>query len=95
MHVALVEPGVVETPMAEQVTQDEEFLEVWPQGLNMPRSWVVWAIFAAARLRLIELAVPPGAGALEKLAALAPGVSDALVHWAKTAAHWLARRQRA
>lgn len=90
VHVALVEPGVVETPMVERVTQDREFLEFWPQGLNMPPSWVVWAIFAAARFRLTELSVPPGAGTLEKLAALAPGASDSLLHWAKTAAHWLA-----
>jgi NAD(P)-dependent dehydrogenase (short-subunit alcohol dehydrogenase family) len=62
-------------------------------GLNMPPSWVVWAIFAAARFRLTELSVPPGAGTFEKLAALAPGVSDALVHWTKNAAQWLARRQ--
>jgi len=90
VHVALVEPGVVETPMVQDVTQDQEFLEFWPQSLNMPPSWVVWAIFAAARFRLAELSVPPGAGAVEKLASLAPGVSDALVHWVKTASHWLA-----
>jgi len=93
VHVALVEPGVVETPMVENVTQDEEFLDFWPTALNMPPSWVVWAIFAAARFRLTELSVPPGAGTFEKLAALAPGVSDALVHWTKNAASWLARRQ--
>ena len=90
VHVALVEPGVVETPMVQDVTQDQEFLEFWPQSLNMPPSWVVWAIFAAARFRLGELSVPPGAGAVEKLASLAPGVSDALVHWVKAASHWLA-----
>jgi hypothetical protein len=93
VHVALVEPGIVETPMVERVTQDREFLELWPQSLNMPPSWVVWAIFAAARFRLVEISVPPGAGTIEKLAALAPGVSDALVHWAKTASRWLARRR--
>jgi NAD(P)-dependent dehydrogenase (short-subunit alcohol dehydrogenase family) len=90
VHVALVEPGVVETPMVQDVTHDQEFLEFWPQSLNMPPSWVVWAIFAAARFRLAEISVPPGAGAIEKLASLAPGVSDALVHWVKTASHWLA-----
>ena len=94
VHVALVEPGVVETPMVQDVTQDREFLEFWPQGLNMPPSWVVWAIFAAARFRLTELSVPPGAATLEKLAALAPGASDALLHWAKMASHWLAGGRR-
>jgi NAD(P)-dependent dehydrogenase (short-subunit alcohol dehydrogenase family) len=95
VHVALVEPGVVETPMVQHVTHDHEFLEFWPQGLNMPPSWVVWAIFAAARFRLTELSVPPGAATLEKLAALAPGPSDALLHWAKSASHWLAGGRRA
>jgi NAD(P)-dependent dehydrogenase (short-subunit alcohol dehydrogenase family) len=90
VHVALVEPGVVETPMVQDVTQDQDFLEFWPQSLNMPPSWVVWAIFAAARFRLAELSVPPGAGTVEKLASLAPGISDALVHWLKTTSHWLA-----
>jgi NAD(P)-dependent dehydrogenase (short-subunit alcohol dehydrogenase family) len=95
VHVALVEPGVVETPMVHDVTQDQEFLDFWPQSLNMPPSWVVWAIFAAARFRLAELSVPPGAGAVEKLASLAPGVSDALVHMVKTASHWLAPARQA
>ena len=89
IHVALVEPGVVETPMVHEVTQDQEFLDFWPQTLNMPPSWVVWAIFAAARFRLAEISVPPGAGTIEKVASLAPGVSDALVHWVKVASHWL------
>jgi NAD(P)-dependent dehydrogenase (short-subunit alcohol dehydrogenase family) len=90
VHVALVEPGVVETPMVQDVTHDEEFLEFWPQSLNMPPSWVVWAIFAAARFRLVELSVPPGADMVEKLASLAPGISDTLVHWVKTTSRWLA-----
>jgi NAD(P)-dependent dehydrogenase (short-subunit alcohol dehydrogenase family) len=90
VHVALVEPGVVETPMVHDVTHDQEFLEFWPQSLNMPPSWVVWAIFAAARFRLAELSVPPGVGTVEKLASLAPAASDALVHWVKAASHWLA-----
>ncbi len=94
VHIALVEPGMVETPMVQDVAQDEEFLQLWPQSLNMPPSWVVWAIFAAARFRLIELSVPPGAATVEKLAALAPGVADALVHWAKTASRWLAGSRR-
>jgi NAD(P)-dependent dehydrogenase (short-subunit alcohol dehydrogenase family) len=94
VHVALVEPGVVETPMVQDVTHDREFLELWPQSLNMPPSWVVWAIFAAARFRLTELSVPPGAATLEKLAALAPGSADVLLHWAKSASHWLAGARR-
>jgi NAD(P)-dependent dehydrogenase (short-subunit alcohol dehydrogenase family) len=83
IHVGLVMPGVVETPMAERVEHDPEFLDFWPASLNMPPSWVVWAIFAAVRFRLIEIAVPPGAATFEKLIALAPGVADTIVHWAR------------
>jgi len=92
IHVGLVLPGIVETPMVEGVTHDQEFLDLWPSALNMPPSWVVWAIFASVRFRLVEVSVPPGAGTIEKLAALSPGVADNVVHWARNAAHWLATR---
>src|SRR5262249_6692843 len=88
--VALVLPGIVETPMVDQATHDEDFLAFWPNELNMPPSWVVWAIFAAARFRLLEVSVPPGAATLEKLAALAPGVADRLVYWARGTAGCMA-----
>ncbi len=90
VHVALVLPGVVETPMAEAIDQDPEFRDLWPAALNMPASWVVWAIFAAVRFRLVEVSVPPGAATLEKLAALAPGVADTLVRWARSTSRWFA-----
>jgi uncharacterized protein len=92
IHVALVLPGIVETPMVEQATHDDDFLAFWPNELNMPPSWVVWAIFAAARFRLVEVSVPPGTATLEKLAALAPGVADTLVQWARGTAAWLSRQ---
>ena len=94
IHVALVLPGVVETPMVDAVAADPEFLDLWPSSLNMPPSWVVWAIFAAVRFDLVEVSVPPGAATLEKFAALAPGVADSLVHWAKRFAHWLSTDAR-
>jgi NAD(P)-dependent dehydrogenase (short-subunit alcohol dehydrogenase family) len=90
VHVGLVLPGVVETPMVDQVSHDPEFLDLWPSSLNMPPSWVVWAVFASVRFGLLEVSVPPGAATLEKLAALAPGVADTLVDWARTASHWWA-----
>ncbi len=90
VHVSLVLPGVVETPMVDAVAGDPEFLDLWPSALNMPPSWVVWAVFAAVRFGLVEVSVPPGAATLEKLAALAPGVADSLVHWATRAMHWVA-----
>jgi hypothetical protein len=60
----------------------------------MPPSWVVWAVFAAARFRLVEVSVPPGAATLEKLAALAPGATDTLLHWARTMSQWVATTTR-
>ena len=89
VHVALVMPGVVETPMVTGAAAATEFADVWPNALNMPPAWVVWAIFAAARFRLVELAVPPGAATLEKLGALVPGLTDSVVHWGTTATHFL------
>jgi NAD(P)-dependent dehydrogenase (short-subunit alcohol dehydrogenase family) len=92
IHVGLVLPGVIETPMVDQVSHDSEFLELWPSSLNMPPSWVVWAVFAAVRFGLIEVSVPPGAGTLEKIAALAPGVADTIVDWARATSRWWATR---
>jgi hypothetical protein len=71
---------------------DAAFTDMWPRALNMPPSWVVWSIFAAARFRLVELSVPPGLGTVEKLAALAPGVMDSVVRWTKSASRWVSGR---
>jgi hypothetical protein len=90
VHVALVMPGVIETPMVEQASLDGEFAQMWPHALNMPAAWAVWAIFAAARFRLVEIAVPPGAATLEKLAALAPGLADTVLHWTTKGTHFVA-----
>jgi NAD(P)-dependent dehydrogenase (short-subunit alcohol dehydrogenase family) len=86
IHVSLVLPGVVDTPMASTVLQNPEASDLWPEALNMPPSWVVWSIFLAVRFRLAEIAVPPGGALLEKLAALAPGTTDTLLRWATDAA---------
>jgi NAD(P)-dependent dehydrogenase (short-subunit alcohol dehydrogenase family) len=77
--VSLVLPGVVETPMAASIDSDPSTAGFWPKKLNMPPAWVVWAIFAAVRLKLAEVAVPPGGALIEKLASLTPGATDALV----------------
>jgi Short-chain alcohol dehydrogenase of unknown specificity len=79
VRVSLVLPGVVDTPMAEKIDDDPAGSGIWPKAWNMPRSWVVWAIFAAVRLKLTEVSVPPGSALLEKVAALAPGTADTLV----------------
>ena len=87
-------PGVVDTPMVTAAELDPEFVELWPAALNMPPSWVVWAIFAAVRFHLVEISVPPGVGTFEKLGALAPGVADSIVHWIRQTSHWLAGAER-
>jgi NAD(P)-dependent dehydrogenase (short-subunit alcohol dehydrogenase family) len=86
IHVSLVLPGIVDTPMATAAQHDPATADVWPQALTMPPSWVVWSIFLAIRFRLTEIAVPPGTALIEKLAALAPGVTDALLRRATDAA---------
>lgn len=85
IHVSLVLPGVVETPMFEAAQGNPASAGMWPERLNMPASWVVTCIFIAIRFRLAEIAVPPGAALLEKLAALAPGVTDSLLRKATDA----------
>lgn len=95
IHVSLVLPGVVDTPMASQIQADPETSDLWPRALNMPPSWVVRSIFLAIRFRLAEIAVPPGTALLEKLAALAPGTTDALLRRVTDTARRLRRGGRA
>jgi len=85
IHVSLVLPGVVETPMVAAANENPESAGFWPEKLNMPASWVVTCVFLALRFRLAEIAVPPGAALLEKLAALAPGVTDSVLRKATDA----------
>ena len=93
IHVAVVLPGVVETPMVHAVEQDTA-LPAWPAALNMPADWVAAAIALAVRFRLHEVSVPPGAALLEEIAALAPGAADALIGWMQAAAKILAGGRR-
>jgi len=90
IHVALVLPGFVDTAMVEGALHDGEISDVLPPWLTMPPAWVVWTVMAAIRFRLLEVSVPPGAATLEKVAALAPGVSDLVVQWTTQVGHWLA-----
>jgi len=94
IHVSLVLPGVVDTPMAAHVQSAPDTADVWPESLTMPASWVVWSIFLAIRFKLTEIAVPPGSALVEKLAALAPGATDALLRRASDAVRLLMRQQR-
>ncbi len=78
--VSLVMPGLVDTPMATGATETSgRSFESVRHGMTMPPRWVTWAVFAAIALRLPEVDVPPGAGTAEKVAALFPGVTDALL----------------
>jgi NAD(P)-dependent dehydrogenase (short-subunit alcohol dehydrogenase family) len=80
INVSLVMPGLVDTPMVTEALQTpgQGFKDV-PPGMTMPPRWVTWAVFAAIALRLPEVDVPPGAGTAEKVAALFPGATDALL----------------
>jgi NAD(P)-dependent dehydrogenase (short-subunit alcohol dehydrogenase family) len=91
--VSLVLPGVIDTPMAEAAALDPTTEGFWPKALNMPAAWVVWAVFAAVRLKLAEVAVPPGGALLEKLGALAPGATDMVVRGAMGLARRSTRRR--
>jgi NAD(P)-dependent dehydrogenase (short-subunit alcohol dehydrogenase family) len=95
VNVSLVMPGVIDTPMAEVALQDPTSAGLWRKSLNMPPSWVVWSIFAAIKFRLAEVAVPPGGAALEKLASLTPGTTDAFLRWASDAVRRASRGGKA
>src|SRR5262249_53436424 len=69
IHVGVVMPGVVDTPMVRDAERAAA-LPDWPSVLNMPPDWVVAAILLAVRFRLHEISVPPGAATLEIIAAL-------------------------
>ena len=90
IHIGLVMPGVVDTPMVDNA-KESELGAMWPSMFNMPVEWVATAVVLAARFRLLEVSVPPGAATLEVLGALAPSISDALIRWSTAAGRVLAR----
>jgi len=93
VHVALVMPGVVDTPMLRSDGQPERpsrFPEMIPA---MPVRWVTWAVIAALTLSLTEVDVPPGAAVAEKLAALFPGITDAVLAIGNRLREWAASRR--
>jgi NAD(P)-dependent dehydrogenase (short-subunit alcohol dehydrogenase family) len=89
IHVGVVLPGVVETPMVTDIDQSAALPE-WPAALNMPPEWVAAAVALAVRFRLHEVSVPPGAALLEEIGALAPGATDVLIGWMQAAGKLLA-----
>jgi NAD(P)-dependent dehydrogenase (short-subunit alcohol dehydrogenase family) len=93
LHVGLVLPGVVETPMVSGIDA-EVVLPEWPTLLNMPPEWVAATIAISVRFRLREIAVPPGAALMEELGALMPGVADVLIGWMREAGRLIASATR-
>ncbi len=93
VRIALVMPGVVDTPMIRGDGQPERhgrFPERFPA---MPVRWVTWAVIAALTLGLTEVDVPPGAAVAEKLAALFPGITDAALAIGSRLWEWAAGRR--
>ncbi len=91
VHIGLVLPGVVDTPMAQRAHGDTR-LSFWPSTFDMPSEWVVAAILLAVRFRLREISVPPGAATIELIGALAPGITDTLIRWTAAAGRLIAGR---
>jgi NAD(P)-dependent dehydrogenase (short-subunit alcohol dehydrogenase family) len=90
IHIGLVMPGVIDTPMAQDFSQNES-LPTWPSALNMPPEWVTAAIMLAVRFRLLEISVPPGAATMEMLGALTPALTDTLIRWTTAAGRLITR----
>ena len=59
----------------------------------MPPQWVTWAVIAAVVLGLAEVDVPPGAAVAEKLAALFPGLADAIIAFGNSLMGWAGTRR--
>jgi len=58
----------------------------------MPPQWVTWAVIAAVVLGLTEVDVPPGAVVMEKIAALFPSLTDAVLALGTRLFDWAALR---
>jgi NAD(P)-dependent dehydrogenase (short-subunit alcohol dehydrogenase family) len=93
VHLALVMPGAVDTPMIQDDGEPEREGSFHQMIPPMPVRWVTWAVIAALTLGLTEVDVPPGAAVLEKLAALFPGTTDAALAFGNRLWEWAASRR--
>jgi uncharacterized protein len=93
VHVALVMPGVIDTPMIRADAGLERRGQLPGMIPPMPVRWVTWAVIAALTLGLTEVDVPPGAAVAEKLAALFPGTTDAALAIGNRLWEWAAGRR--
>jgi uncharacterized protein len=94
VHVALVMPGVVDTPMIRTDGKLERERRLPQMIPPMPVRWVTWAVIAALTLGLTEVDVAPGAAVAEKFAALFPGITDAALAIGNRLWDWAATRRR-
>ena len=100
--LSLVMPGVIDTPMvhgasstqsADQAATGRDPFKLLPDSMPaMPTQWVTWAVVAAVVLGLTEVDVPPGAVVMEKIAALFPSLTDAVLALGSRLFDWATRR---
>jgi NAD(P)-dependent dehydrogenase (short-subunit alcohol dehydrogenase family) len=96
IRLSLVMPGVIDTPMvhgaSSSQTPSAEPLKLLPDSIPaMPPQWVTWAVIAAVVLGLTEVDVPPGAVVMEKIAALFPSFTDAVLALGSRLFDWATR----
>jgi short-subunit dehydrogenase len=90
IKASLIMPGIIDTPMVRESNSKKPGL---PDNIiAMPPQWVTWAVIAAVVLGLAEVDVPPGAAVAEKLAALFPGLTDAVIALGNSLMGWAGRR---
>ncbi len=102
IRLSLVMPGVIDTPRVhgasstQSVAQTEtgkDPFKLLPDSIPaMPTQWVTWAVIAAVVLGLTEVDVPPGAVVMEKIAALFPSLTDAVLALGTRLFDWATRR---
>jgi NAD(P)-dependent dehydrogenase (short-subunit alcohol dehydrogenase family) len=98
IRLSLVMPGVIDTPMVHGTSSSPsaatsaEPLKLLPDSIPaMPPQWVTWAVIAAVVLGLTEVDVPPGAVVMEKIAALFPSFTDAVLALGSRLFDWATR----
>ena len=103
IRLSLVMPGVIDTPMVrvgasstQSTAQKESGKDPFKLLLDslpaMPTQWVTWAVIAAVVFGLTEVDVPPGAVVMEKIAALFPSLTDAVLALGTHLFDWATRR---
>jgi len=70
INISLVSPAAVDTPLLDNPEWRRRSRVL--QAYVMPPELVVWAVFAAITCRLVQVDVPIGAGAAQKMASLFP-----------------------